>query len=141
MFHSDNKLKVEWLADVPFLKNFTSEDLQSVADLGERGSFSPGEVLVDQGRFGTECFLIVTGEAVVRQSGEYVTSVGIGTMVGEMALVEHRPRNSTVVAETDMTVVSFGIGEFSELLDLIPAAKEKILKLLSERVQENQDRD
>ena len=62
-------------------------------------------------------------------------------MVGEMALVEHRPRNASVSAETDMVLVSFGTAEFHKLLDRSPNAKERVLTLLNARLRDNQERE
>lgn len=140
MFHSNDKLKVDWLSDVAFFEGFSETELAAVAQLGHRREIDQGAVLVDQGRFGTECYVVVSGSAVVRQGGQYITAVGPGTVVGEMALVEHRPRNASVVAETDMVVVSFGIREFSELLSRSMAANARVTELLNQRIHENEER-
>jgi CRP-like cAMP-binding protein len=61
-------------------------------------------------------------------------------MVGEMALVEHRPRNATVTAETDLILVAFGTGEFRRLLAKSPTTSERVMAVLNERLRANQDR-
>ena len=71
-----------------------------MAELADDVDAEPGAVLVDQGRVGQECYVILEGEASVYVSGEHVATSGPGSMVGEMALVEHKPRNATVVADT-----------------------------------------
>ncbi len=141
MFGRHNKLNTEWLESVSFFADFTKEEVEEVASLGEREEVKAGSVLVDQGRFGDHCYVIVEGSANVSISGEYVTTVCAGSMVGEMALVEHRPRNASVVAETDMVVVSFGIKEFNELLDRSPHTRTRVQTLLNKRAVENTSRD
>jgi CRP-like cAMP-binding protein len=61
-------------------------------------------------------------------------------MVGEMALVDHRPRSATVVAETPMRLLGFDTKAFRSLLDEMPKASQRVMSLLNARAQENRDR-
>lgn len=137
MFGNSGKLDIDWLSKVGVFSGFSPSELEQVAELGERVEAEPGAVLTDQGRFGDTAYLIIEGTANVYMNGEYVTTVAAETLVGEMALVEHRPRNATVVAESNMVLVGFGIPEFSELLEKNPSARETVMSLLGRRVQEN----
>lgn len=141
MFSSNNKLSVEWLGSVSFFDQFSDEQLEEVSSLGQKVVADAGAQLTDQGRFGDVSYVIVEGTANVLMNGTYVASVGAGSVVGEMSLLEHRPRAATVVAETEMTLVAFGIKEFRELLDRNPTAKERILTLLDSRARANLGRD
>ena len=111
-----------------------------MAKLGARVDIDAGTELIDQGRIGQACYVIVSGSATIHIRGEFVTSVGPGTMVGEMGLVEHRPRNATVTATTPMTLVSFGIEEFRKLLEKSPTTHERVMTMLEERLEANQQR-
>ncbi|MGI9612242.1 MAG: Crp/Fnr family transcriptional regulator [Acidimicrobiales bacterium] len=141
MFGRNNKLDTEWLASVDFFDGFAKPEIQEVAALGERVDVEAGTELIDQGRVGDVCYVVVEGRAAVHIRGEFVTSVGAGTMVGEMALVEHRPRNATVTAETDMSLVSFGTEAFRKLLAKSPTAFDRVTNMLNDRLRENQERD
>jgi CRP-like cAMP-binding protein len=140
MFGHHGKLDTGWLATVGFFDGFSQSELEAVASLGERVEVPAGTELIDQGRVGDVCYVIVSGMAMVQMRGEYVTAVGPGTMVGEMALVEHRPRNATVTAETDLILVAFGTGEFRRLLAKSPTTSERVMAVLNERLRANQDR-
>ena len=141
MFGRNDKLDTDWLATVGFFDGFTKPELEEVASLGERVDVEAGGLLIDQGRVGDVCFVIVSGSAAVHIRGEFVTSVGPGTMIGEMALVEHRPRNAAVTAETDMTLVSFGTSEFNELLAKSPSTHQRVMTMLKDRLTANEERD
>jgi CRP-like cAMP-binding protein len=56
-------------------------------------------------------------------------------MVGEMALVDHRPRTASVFAETDMRLLRFDARHFRQLLDEMPKASERVMRMLHERLQ------
>ncbi len=137
MFGRNNKLDTEWLSGVTLFEGFSGEQVEQVAQLGERVDASAGAEIADQGRVGAECWVIVDGTARVVMNGEYVASVGAGSMIGEMALLEHRPRNAAIVAETDMVLVSFDIEGFNAILDANPVAKDRISSILTDRLSDN----
>lgn len=137
MFGRNNKLDTGWLAGVALFEGFNEAQLGQAAELGERVEVASGSEIADQGRVGSECWVIVEGTAAVVMNGEYVTSVGAGSMIGEMALLEHRPRNAAVIAETDMVLVSFNTESFNSMLDANPVAKDRVSSLLSNRLSEN----
>lgn len=141
MFGRNNKLDVDWLSKVGFFDTFTKAAIEQMAELGHRVDAEPGAELTDQGRYGDVCYLIIEGRANVFMRGEYVTSVEAGTMVGEMALLEHRPRSATVVAETPMVLVSFGTKEFRTILDDNADLRERVHQLLVARERANSARD
>lgn len=140
MFGRHNKLDTGWLSTVALFDGFSNAQLGQVAELGDRVEVEAGSLIADQGEVGQECWVVVEGTAKVIMNGEYVTTVGAGSMIGEMALLEHRPRSAAVVAETDMVLVSFDIKGFHKILDANPVAKDRISSLLTSRLSENMSR-
>jgi CRP-like cAMP-binding protein len=137
VFGRNEKLDVDWLASIPFFDGFSSEELSAVSALGERSQVGAGVELIDQGRIGQSCHVIVEGTAEVYIAGEFVTALGPGAMVGEMALVDHRPRTASVLARTDLVLVTFDTAAFQRLLDRSPNARQRVMALLESRLSEN----
>jgi CRP-like cAMP-binding protein len=50
-----------------------------------------------------------------------------------MALIEHRPRNASVVADTDMALVAFDLKSFKTLLEEMPEVHAQVLDTLAAR--------
>jgi CRP/FNR family transcriptional regulator, cyclic AMP receptor protein len=140
MFGRNDRLDVDWLADTAFFEGLDRHELERVAALADRVEAEPGAELTDQGRYGNVCYVIVQGVANVYMNGEYITSLGAGSMVGEMALLEHRPRVASVIAESSMVLAAFGTKEFQTLLDELPKTKERVFTVLGERLRANLDR-
>jgi hypothetical protein len=88
----------EYLQRLSFFEGFDAEELARVAQLGREVEFSPNTVIIDQGSVGQVCFVLVEGSASVYIAGEHVATLEAGSLVGEMALVDHRPRRATVVS-------------------------------------------
>lgn len=128
---------VEDLRHIALFATMSNADLEEVAKLGEPVDAEPGAVLIDQGDVGLECFLVLDGEAGITSGGQHVATIGAGSIVGEMALVGHRPRNASVVAQTPMRLLAFDIAAFRRVLDDMPAARDYIYELLEARAEEN----
>jgi CRP-like cAMP-binding protein len=131
----DGTVDASSLAGVALFDGMSTEELGRVAGLCTRMGALPGEVLVDQGDAGDYCFVVVAGTASVYVAGEYVAMVAPGTTVGETALVEHRPRNATVVANDQMELLRFDPRHFRELLTEMPKANERIMEILGRRLE------
>ena len=134
------KEAAERLRDVAFFEGFTDQDLTRVASLADEVEAEEGAELTDQGRPGLECFVILDGRASVLVAEEHVATLEKGSMVGEMALIDHRPRSATVIAETPMTLLAFDTKAFSKMLDEMPAARQKVMVLLNDRLRDNRER-
>lgn len=123
------------LAKVAFFEGFTDDELARVLQLAEEVAAERGAVLIDQGRVGQECYVILEGEAGVHVADEHVATNGPGSMIGEMALIEHRPRNATVIAETDMRLLAFDTRAFKTLLEEMPKAHDRVMEILAARLR------
>ncbi|MCX7621621.1 MAG: cyclic nucleotide-binding domain-containing protein [Acidimicrobiales bacterium] len=125
------------LGDVAFFEGFTHDELRRVAELAEEVEAAAGAQLIDQGRIGQECYVILEGQAGGYMGDEHVATVGPGTMVGEMSLVEHRPRNASVIAETPMKLVAFDTKAFKTLLEEMPKVHDRVMATLAARLKKN----
>ena len=134
---AEQEAAVDQLGDVAFFEGFTPEELARVAALADEVEAEAGAELMDQGRPGLECFVILDGTAGVYFSGEHIATLEGGSMVGEMALIDHRPRSATVVAESPMRLLAFDTRHFRALLDEMPKASQRVMSILNARAQEN----
>ncbi len=136
---SNDIANTEVLADIDFFEGFSEAELARVVELVTEVVADPGAQLTDQGRPGQVCYVIVSGTASVYVRGEYVASVGEGAMVGEMALIDHHPRNATVVADTEMKLLALDNKHFKTLLKDLPQVSERISARLNARLRQNQE--
>jgi CRP/FNR family cyclic AMP-dependent transcriptional regulator len=127
---------LDHLASVPLFSACSRKELQAVAKATDEVNIPAGKVLCEQGSIGREAFVLVDGTAEVRRNKKKVASIGPGTCVGELALLDHGPRTASVVASTDMTVLVIGVREFAGIIDEIPSITHKLLKSLASKVRE-----
>ena len=129
----------EHLQQVPMFKGLDSDELDAVGQTATELDYAAGRVLMREGARAHEMFVLMKGTVEVTKDGEHVADVGAGGFVGEMALLTHSPRNSTVTAKTDVVVLHIDGREFGTLTTRVPEIAAKMLPVVAARVVENTD--
>jgi CRP/FNR family cyclic AMP-dependent transcriptional regulator len=129
----DQKLRL--LGGVPLFANCNKTSLARIARLVDEVQLPAGRVLTQQGRVGDEFFVIVEGKVRVERDSRSIDILGPGDFLGEIALVDHRPRTATAVCETRCRLLVLGHREFHTLLADSPAISNAVLKALAERLR------
>lgn len=113
----------------------SSEQLEGVARLAEDVEVDAGEVLVREGHFDHEFYVIAAGQAEISQHGRTVAWRGPGDHFGELAALVRRARTATVTAVTPMRVLVFGEHGFEQILEDLPQVFPALLAVVAERLQ------
>ncbi len=133
----------EKLASLTILRDFQPDEVEALAELAERQTVAPGEVIVRQDEHGDTMYLLVMGEAVVnhRKDGHTFELARLreGDFFGEIALVDEGPRSADVVAETECVLFGISQGTVRALAGVYPGAAFKFLlavgRVLVERMR------
>ena len=126
----------ELLAQVPLFKDLSKKQLRQVGSLATRIDVSPGRVLTREGGAGHEFIVVLDGDVEVRRGDEVVATCGAGDYVGEIALIDERPRTATVVATSPAALDVIGRREFADLLAQEPEIAERIRATAARRLAE-----
>jgi CRP-like cAMP-binding protein len=94
--------------------------------------FHDGDVLCAEGKPGREAFIIVDGEVEVSRGEEHLATLDAGSVVGEMALLGHAPRNATVTAAGDVQALVMSAQEFASIL-AEPEVAFEVQRVVAER--------
>ena len=109
------------LSTISFFSGFDRDALDKIAAMGEAVEAERGAVLMEQGEVGREAFVVVDGEVQIIVNGHVVGTAGRGSLLGEMALLDLRPRSATLVALTDVELISYASKQFRKIVDEMPA--------------------
>ena len=93
------------LKEIPIFSELSPEEAKRLAAFASETSIADGQMLMKQGDYSTELIAIQEGSADVLRDGEKVASLGPGDLIGEMGLLERRPRNADVIATAPMRVI------------------------------------
>ncbi|ODV93203.1 hypothetical protein PACTADRAFT_51820 [Pachysolen tannophilus NRRL Y-2460] len=107
----------EFLKEVPVLKPLSSYARNKLADALHTEKFRPNENIVTEGERGENFYFVETGEAeIIRKDKGVIGKLHKGDYFGEVALLNDLPRQATVKAITDVTVVTLSKSGFKRLL-------------------------
>jgi CRP/FNR family cyclic AMP-dependent transcriptional regulator len=132
--------KVEVLAKLPLFARCSRRELGHIADICVEEEKKAGSVLTHEGQDGGLAFVVLEGDAEVRQGRKALGTVGPGEVIGELALIDGRPRSASVHATTDLRVLEINSDDFSALLDKMPHFTRNLLVSLSLRIRQMDER-
>ena len=93
------------LTAIPIFSDLSSEESRRLATYATETSVAEGQILMKQGDYSTELIAIEEGTADVIRDGNKIASLKEGDLIGEMGLLERRPRNADVIATSPMRVL------------------------------------
>lgn len=111
------------------------EDLRRLATDPARRRFAAGSVILNEGEPGTEMFVILEGDVEITLKGAVIDRLTPGTIVGEMALVDDRPRSATATAASDTVLVPIDRAHFLELVQEHPDFATRVMTIMSIRLR------
>jgi CRP-like cAMP-binding protein len=130
------KQQIELLGQVPLFSGCTQGELRTLAQLGTQLSVEAGHVLTQQGKPGSEFFMVLSGTASVIKQKREVDRLKEGAYFGELAILHGGIRNATVTAATDMELMVLDAREFRSVLMTNPTIGLKMLSALAERLED-----
>ena len=110
-----------------------ARELHILQRSGTAVRFAEGRHAMIEDGVGRECMVVLDGSFTVERDGERVAELHAGDFMGEIALLTRRPRNATVTAAQDSTVLAFNRREFTSLLRNCPAIADFVHAGVDER--------
>ncbi len=126
---------VNLLRSVPLFSGMTDTAVEAIRELVEPQDYEAGETLTRQGEPGDQFLVLSRGRARVEQDGQFIRDLGPGDFLGEISLLDDRPRTATVVALEPIHALTIHRERFRELLDRHPAIRYSVISALTERVR------
>lgn len=117
----NKRVKHSWLLrGMPVFDELDSRQLESLAERLQTEEYKAGEVVTNTGDPGDKFYIVESGELVVgiEVAGNLVelSRRGPGEYVGEIALLENRPRTASLIAAEDTQLLSLQADYFRELV-------------------------
>lgn len=126
---------VSFLKDVPLFSNFSSNDLNILADAMEKEKVSEGDILIAEGTPGEALYVLVEGEVIVEKifydEKVKIASLKPGSIFGEMALVDNYPTSATVTATKNCLFYSLRKENLEHILAYNPTLNGRFWRDLS----------
>ncbi len=104
-------------------------------------SFKAGQTVFDAGQEGSEMYVVRSGSVELRSGGRVLETVGEAGILGEMALVDSRPRSASAVAVSDSELVVIDEERFKLLVQRVPGFALEVMRIMAERLRRITHRD
>lgn len=127
--------RIDTLKQIPLFSALSQKDLNEVAKRADEVAVSKGTVIAEQGERGSQCFVIVRGAVSVRRNNRKISLYGQGEVLGEMSLLDGKPRTASLRVEEDAVLLVISRQDFHYLIDHLPGFDRKLLASLSERLR------
>ena len=129
--------------DSPLLRLFVSAGRENLTQSFVERWCQPGEIIFREGTPGDTMYMIYSGRVVVFK-GKFTSPTvlgyrGPGDIIGEMAVLEHRPRSATVVALDDVRLMGISRERFQKLLVDTPSVGLNVMAMLSSRLRKSDE--
>lgn len=84
----------------------------------------PNQVLMKENAYGNEMYILRAGEVKIEKGRKFITSLGPGVVIGELAVLGSDKRRTATVTCTSLCLIRVLHGDvFHEILNLFPTAK------------------
>jgi CRP-like cAMP-binding protein len=93
------------LTAIPIFSELSDEEAKRLSAFATETSAAEGQMLMKEGDYSVELIAIEEGTADVIQGGDKIAALGPGDLIGEMGLLERRPRNADVIASSPMRLI------------------------------------
>lgn len=138
----------QFLARTPLFANHSAQECTVLARYLEQTSLAAGQVLFKQGDYGDALYVVKSGSLEIYKNDVFgavrVAEVRPGGLVGEMALVENKPRSANVRAIEDSRLLVLSRAGYAGLKKDHPQAatkfQDELLQLLSTRLRQTTDK-
>jgi CRP/FNR family transcriptional regulator, cyclic AMP receptor protein len=105
------------LTAIPIFSELSPEEARRLATFATETSAAEGQILLKEGDYSVELIAIEEGTAEVLQGGRTIATLHPGDLIGEMGLLEHRPRNADVIASSPMRLIRLTHWEIRRMSD------------------------
>lgn len=131
----------EFLSRIPGFAVVEPDQLAALEASLQLKKFKAGDYLMRRGDPGDHMQVLMDGSVCIKKvdaqgNPKQVFHLGVGDMVGEMALLTGEPRNADVVAETDTVSIVLAREALDPLLDEHPQLAAFMTEVLGRRLEE-----
>lgn len=126
------------LSGIPLFAGLSNRQLRSIGDLAKVVRYSPGYRFVAEGTTGDAAYVVLEGTVrVVRSStGRALRRIGPGGIVGELALIDGRPRSANVISVSPVVLLRLSRSAFHQVVRKQPDIALRVMEVMAARLRD-----
>ena len=131
-----NLEKTIFLKSVALFKNIPGNVLSKIAQIASEVRLETNQNLFKKDELGNSMFVIISGAITVHQNNKILAQLEKGSFLGEMSLLDHKPRSADATSKSETILLEISQEGFYELLIKNPEIMKQIMKELTHRIRE-----
>ena len=130
----------EMIAKSSLFSNLTPDGIYRLAELAQIKTFKKGELIIEEGKPGTGCYIITSGKVEVikginNNTPKIIAVLSAGEIIGEMSVIDGLPYSATVRTLEDTECVMIEQWDFKAQLQAYPEIALQLLPVLAKRLR------
>jgi CRP-like cAMP-binding protein len=97
--------------------------------------FEMGSVIFDEESPGDVMYVILEGEVDIFANGQHIETLEKGDVLGEMALIDSKPRSASALARSDCRLAPVDEERFLFMVQETPPFSLHVMRILAERLR------
>ncbi len=131
----DSPKRIALLKGIDLFHSFSTAELASFAETIEELDFPADTVLFAEGAPGQDMFILLEGALQIFKDKRAITTIHPVDYVGEMAIIENKPRSATVISNTPVRLFRITSNQFNKYLASQPKSLVTLMQTLSQRIR------
>jgi serine/threonine protein phosphatase PrpC len=119
--------KVEVLKQMPLFRHLTYKEILRILSVTQVTDYAAGDEVIREGEPGHELYILLKGKLRLHKEGTFITNLGPGAHLGEMALVDKGPRSLSATAEERTRALVLRRRDFNDIIRNEPRLSVKLL--------------
>ncbi|MBW4692441.1 MAG: Crp/Fnr family transcriptional regulator [Lyngbya sp. HA4199-MV5] len=125
-----------FVRQVPIFKELRDDFLVRLASIMDELSFPTNHTIFTEGQEGRSLYVVVSGRVSVHIGNQEIVQLEQGTCFGEMSLFDAEPRSASVTTLAPCDCLVLTQQQLYEAIDETPGIAVNIIRLLSRRIRE-----
>lgn len=101
----------------------------------EYQSFTPGQTIFQEGEPGDNMYVVAEGQVDIMAGNQLLETVGPGGILGELAMIDDKPRSATTIARTACQLVPVSRQHFLTLAQRTPMFALQVMRVMADRLR------
>ena len=131
----ETQKKIEMLRKMDLFESLDNSILEQLATNCREFSLEPEETLFEENTLETAMYLILSGDLLVFKGVKQIAMLSAGQYVGEMSLIESKPRSASTKAISQCLMLEISEVQFNQYLATEPKALIAIIRTLCSRIR------
>ncbi len=127
------------MRSIDLFQSFSEEELDSFFARVPEIRLKHQEILFQEGDAGSDMYILLTGTLKVFRGNRLLDIVRPGNYVGEMAIIEEKPRSASIAALEDSVMLKVPGELFHEYFACQPKSLVAMMKSLSQRIRHDSE--